>query len=367
MTILALTTSSIATEDGLFLINGGAKMNINRTLFNETGTSLNKYYVHSSDIEDLLLHSDLENANIRQEKAYGIIEKAMSERGKPDLFKGLVDLAKVERGIRELQPYQRDHVVHSVLTFILGVYMIEKVSKMNKIDPFAWSLASFFHDVAYPVEISQRLITEYTKVINQCPSHTSCRKVRLDPGDFLNINSNRKSLDLINERINEWDICLNVKKIYLDMVKNGDACHGVYSAIFLLSMLDDIYQELNPQREYKCIMAQGRDWDETYFVEDIVSACSAIFLHNLNKDILKDESIDLCKAPLAYLLKLCDVLQDWDRPDGLPNDEQQTVFSACQYDLKHSNGTLEFTLPSSRKEKVEEELACLKGMEIILR
>lgn len=79
-------------------------------------------------------------------------------------------------------------------------------------------LASFFHDAAYPVEISQRLITEYTKVINQCFPHTKCRRVRLDPEDFLAFNNNRNSLDLIDKRINEWDICLDVNEIYSDMV-----------------------------------------------------------------------------------------------------------------------------------------------------
>lgn len=317
--LVNLEIKGLFKSEILDLNYGDVEMNINRTLFDVSYTSLENYFVDKDEVEDLLFNID--SRDIRQKKAYGIVEKAMSYRGKPDLFKGLVDLAKVEMGIGELQPNQRDHVVHSVLTFILGVYMINKIPKLNRIEPFEWSLASFFHDVAYPVEISQRIIVKYTDVIEQCAPHPKQRRVRLNPEEFLFLNNNRHSLDMIGERIREWNINLNAKEIYSEMVTTGDACHGVYSAIFLLSMLDDIYQQANPKREYLSVVGQGgRDWNETYFVQDIVSACSAIFLHNLEVRVLGTKSIDVEKAPLAYLLRLCDILQDWDRPNGSSNE-----------------------------------------------
>ena len=83
------------------------------------------------------------------------------------------------------------------------------------------------------------------------------------------------------------------------------------SALTIIFLIDRMYHKNNPRRKY----GTGTGWDETYFDNDIIPACSAIYLHNMKKpELFSPKKINPCDAPVAFLLKLCDSLQEWDRP-----------------------------------------------------
>jgi len=87
------------------------------------------------------------------------------------------------------------------------------------------------------------------------------------------------------------------------MKKAGFVDHGYYSAIILLKW----YAYLSEDEKNKEVL-----------MESIISASSAILLHNYYKNGLMKEpfNLGLLKAsihPLSYLLILCDELQDWNR------------------------------------------------------
>ena len=99
-------------------------------------------------------------------------------------------MASVEKDIQGFQPWIRDHVVHAVNTFILGVYIIKKAElkpvndriyqKKNwlpslyyKYFPlkyyessnfyFMWKLCGPTHDLGYPLEIAHSITDPFFK------------------------------------------------------------------------------------------------------------------------------------------------------------------------------------------------------------
>jgi len=86
----------------------------------------------------------------RQKQSIELIEKIMTTHGKEDLYKYLSELARIENGIRELEPWVRDHVSHSFLCYLLGIFINEYFLNDNfkiHIDNFQWKLAGLFHDM----------------------------------------------------------------------------------------------------------------------------------------------------------------------------------------------------------------------------
>ena len=103
-------------------------MNINETILssmaNRDQDSIDlfaKYGCSRGEIEDFLFeHRSFED---RQQKAIDIIEGILTYHGKEDLLKNLTELARIEHAIIELEARFRDHVVHALNSFILGIYI----------------------------------------------------------------------------------------------------------------------------------------------------------------------------------------------------------------------------------------------------
>lgn len=123
-------------------------------------------------------------------------------------------------------------------------------------------------------------------------------------------------------------------------------------------LVDLKYQEHNPQRKRQSVTVGNSDWNQKYFENDIVSACSAIFLHNLPNAF---EKINKNKAPLPYLLKLCDELQNWDRP----NQNTDRKDSPENYDISIQNGRIIFKVSSKEdRDKISKKIECLNDSNI---
>lgn len=160
------------------------------------------------------------------------------------------------------------------------------------------------------------------------------------------------SFDLLQKYLDEWGICINASAVYNDNIQKGNICHGMISALCILYIIDLLYQKNNPSREVN----DYSGWSQHYFAGDVVSACTAIFIHNLPSKHFKHSKISLEKAPIAYLLKLSDCLQDWERP----SHNNQQGFPANLYNIEVVNKTLNFSAPKNRKEKIiDEVVSCL--------
>jgi hypothetical protein len=136
---------------------------------------------------------------------------------------------------------------------------------------------------------------------------------------------------------------------------------GMISALALLYVIDLLYQKYNPKRERKDIFApQNNDWfrkinfNQRYFDREAISACTAIYIHNLPVRCFEKTKISYDKAPLAFLLKLSDCLQEWERP-SYNNPEG---FSATLFDIKVEKGNIVYNakISQERKDEIAEEL-----------
>ena len=306
----------------------------------------------------------------RRELAERIIKSIMDPHNKGDLHTCVGELGNVEQGTRNLDERTRDHVVHALLTFILGIYMNKYF--MNErygetIKDLQWKICGMFHDVGYPVEIASRIIKGYVNNINGIK-----KKIDLEVPDVsFNIGftvpdgasntvssiltclqNEKNSLCLIQKVVDDWKLQIHVRDEYDRLMKNGNVCHGILSSLSVLYVIDLIYQKHNPKREYKTIYHKESDCNQDHFDKQIVPACAAIFLHNLPAHCFKDAKIHPEYAPLPYLLKLCDTLQDWERP----STEDQDGFPPGLYDIEVQDGKLIF-YAKERKRDLEKELS----------
>ena len=339
-------------------------MNINERLLELTGNLnpslhdyLSEYSCHRKDIKDFLL---TKRAFLdRQSKAKEIINKVITHHGKAHLLEHVTDLAKIEHGIQELAPCLRDHVVHAVLGFILGIYLNESWMS-EKASRFQWKLSGLLHDVAYPAEIAHDILDSMPKTLNGIAADLgfSARRVRgvTQIEGLENLHHGFNSLDLIQDRINEWGLRFGVRDEYERMLREGRPCHGMYSSLSLLWVLDMMYEKNNPDRLHEDIPAEQPylSWNQRYFEQDIVSACTAIFLHNLPVHCFRAAKIDRKRAPLAFLLKLTDSLQEWERP----SKQNPDGWMATNFDINDNSDilTMMAKIPEDRKEKIRAEI-----------
>ena len=299
--------------------------------------------------------------NETKETAFAVYESFFDSyritlAGESNPFIDLLDvLRSYEENAATLIDKQRDHYIHSVNVFILGlsVYMQNKnyrnafdTAVMDKLEyPYSyetkheeffyrWGLASLFHDVGYPVEIIGKQISKFMNFATIVDSN-----IRINPhlefDNFEVLNSIAevipkrefiksyyekfdssvyvdllKPIDLLAHKLH-ISLHVNLKDIKsaLDnfvgiMAKSGFIDHGFYSAIIVLKWYGFLIQSCNYKPEY--------------FFYPILDSASAILLHNYYKNVILKPPFNKGflspqDHPIAYLLILCDELQEWNR------------------------------------------------------
>jgi len=355
-------------------------MHIAKKILDEIGRELeNKYRVNVSPYDWKPFQEPLEfedgtlcraKFEKRQETSIRIIENILDIHGKVEIVGFLGKLAKIEPRIQELQPWVRDHVVHAINTFILGVYFLEKLDFPTPVHsrfdyPFMWKLCGPTHDLGYPVEIAHNIKVQFTKEFNDILESIGSPSPKVLPESYPinldrlceNINSNA----LIQERLKEWGLDVDINDYYYWLRQNNKTDHGVVSALAQLKVIDALYYKVNPRRENNDIIINGLNYNQMNFDLDIVSASSALFLHNIEGSYPGfQEKISFQLAPLAFLLFLCDTLQEWDR-----YSENRAVFSGDNFDLLCTSNSISLNIPAELDEKVSRALSSrLKGLNI---
>jgi hypothetical protein len=251
----------------------------------------------------------------------------------------------------------RDHYIHTVFVFILGLsiftrnksyrevfneYALDKSKYPDSYDTqyeeffYRWGLASLFHDIAYPLEIIIKQANEYIKFVYEY-SDSIGEKTGinielstspdffylsvLEPRSKSKDNYHKKydgfksrflnnSISLLAYTLHEnFNLDLNEIKNNLDdfvenMNKNNRLDHGFFSAIIMLKWYHHLIKKTN--------------WNPAYFYFPVLDSSSAILLHNYYKHTLMKNPFNLDQIsagqhPIAYLLILCDELQEWNR------------------------------------------------------
>ncbi len=163
-----LEQHSLYKETNDFLNNqNGGNMNINSKIYDKFKCQFTEFGYTQQDANKFINSSFNERLII----APNIIEKIMSKHGKKTLLKETAELLRIEQGTKDIaEPHQRDHVVHALLSFMLGIYLNQSfLTKHNVMaDRFQWKIAGLFHDIGYPIEIANdRILKKYSDNINR--------------------------------------------------------------------------------------------------------------------------------------------------------------------------------------------------------
>ena len=276
--------------------------------------------------------------------------------GKKDPFIDLVDvLRNYEATAATLIDKQRDHFIHSVNVFLCGLAIWQENARLraafDRAVPeegfsaalatryeeffFRWGVAALFHDVGYPVEIVGHQINRFIRMIADADGDEIKVRAQIRYENFHELNHIREvvpkrrftrafydayescsyidlltPLDLIAHRIHRcFGTELEPTKAALnrfesDMAASGFIDHGYYSALIILKW-------------YGYAMQRAKE-DARRFYWPVVDSATAIFLHNYYRNVLQKAPFSLPpmraeQDPIAFLLILCDELQEWNR------------------------------------------------------
>ena len=277
-------------------------------------------------------------------------------KGKGNTFIDLLDvLRSYEENAATLIDKQRDHYIHSVNVFILGLCIytqnvkyraaFDKTNLDKNLYPYSyetkheeffyrWGVAALFHDIGYPVEIIGKQITKFINLATNVDQDAKINP-HLEFDNFSALNSITeiipkkwftqsyferydscvyvdllKPIDLLAHKIHlTLGADLKTTKNALDnfvnvMSKSGFIDHGFYSAIIVLKWYGYLLQSCKEKPEY--------------FYFPILDSASAILLHNYYRNALMKAPFELGAMtpqshPIAFLLILCDELQEWNR------------------------------------------------------
>jgi len=284
-------------------------------------------------------------------------------------FLDLLDaMSKYEENVATMNDHQRDHYVHSVNVFLLGLYVYRCNSNYRKcfatqiekrcenphyvaIDEeflFCWGIASLFHDIGYPLEIVSTQIRKYVEFVASVSEESSDAEPFID---FMNFPA-LDSIQLTNPRLIEVphsmqssqtaaaskeikptdilahnlhlsfgldaaDINAAIQGYLRYMQKSRFLDHGFFSAIIVLKWYGELLQHsVAPS---------------SLLFNEIALSSEAILLHNYYAGTLMKSPHDFgTLSPetnaLAYLLILCDESQEWNRKIFGEKDLKKLLF-----------------------------------------
>ncbi len=234
---------------------------------------------------------------------------------------------KLELLLIELYPRYRDHYIHQFQVFSLGALIIDilmrnkKIKSKNDFLPKSWLLAASFHDFAYPIQKYDDYISRFFKQSLSIE----------EPLSFLELKNNYTEYSFSSHV--EHILC-SISKCFNDKNFKGETGTNNFNKIRQL-----FYHEITKSKNHGLIGSLGvlkKFEDKIDFVHILLPAAVAIALHDdeiwqplqgleTNNGGKEEECItcvrkiaplgklDFDAYPLAFLLILCDNIQDWGR------------------------------------------------------
>ena len=345
-------------------------MHINEVLIDGVEQDLRQYYgIYINESWDLLKKPirNIKDFYLRRDASLKIIKDILTKHGKQDILKFLSGLALLESKIQILEPWVRDHVVHAINTFILGVYIIKSIRLPKILDyQFIWKISGATHDLGYPLEISNNITTSFTeeleKILKELDPSSIKLKIPCYPEGLNKLYNDIDANNQIQKRLDDWELGISVIDYYKWLENKNKVDHGVISALAQMKVMDSIYQKNNPERARKRIEIDGLDYNQKFFENDITDASSAIFIHNIDlKYPGMNKKINFKKAPIAFLLYLCDNIQDWDRYSRI----KKKIYSGEGFNIECDNNTVNLFTPEILRDGLIEKLSTrLEGLTI---
>lgn len=296
----------------------------------------------------MLEHISLEN---RYEIVLNCISQlwVSSEKGPPSVFKDAKDFEPILRKI----PGYRDHFIHSFNVFLLGYYIINRLKELlpsfhwSNDHNLTWMLTATFHDVAYSIqEMESWLNSLFEKFLGVKPDfHYNITQVMpITYLDFMRLISRwHKS----SYRFQQIDDVGEIDWTFYNEIGSRlvEKDHSILGSLMLAHLL-----------AVKEGFATERKWD---FLYNHLPACHAISLHHL-----PSVSVEFRKHPFAFLLVLCDELQDEGRPS---NESNRDTIYIDEIDITSTTiPEIQFKIEISenRKKDLVKALSRLRSREI---
>lgn len=297
-------------------------------------------------------------------------------RMKNDSVRSFIDLLDVLKLYEENAStlsgkQQRDHYVHSVNVFILGLCIyaqnpsfrnafknsyrasaIQHFSTEAEEFLFRWGIASLFHDIGYPVEIINNQLNRFIRFVSVDRNNEI--RPYISYSNFGKLNSIGKS-DLQKRLLNTASTPANfnctistdlialhaattlgvdysalkevMDNFLIVMQQSGFVDHGFYSSLIVLKW----YGELLFETE-----AEAR-----IFMNQILDSAASIFLHNAYRAILQKKPFMLgplraSRSPIGFLLMLCDEAQEWNRKAYGIVDKQEVCAESSRIEIEEN-------------------------------
>ena len=304
----------------------------------------------------------------RKDHSFVIISDTLEHHGKRSAFYHVLKkIINIEEGTQKFYPNLRDHVSHSIYVYLLGLFFISNICTVDDYAyfKFRWKLASILHDLGNPPHLFSLSILDYLNSIQN--TNTSSERIRVSLSieniETLVQRPNRpdNSIDYLEQRLSSWNIPIDLRGIYTNNLNEGKIEHGILGALLSLKILDKLYCDNNPDHyrtDTDVASAYGSSrlgWGRNHFDKEIVDACSAISIHNIMGE-LDNVNITYESARLAYLLILCDSIQEWDR-----FSPGQRIYDAFSIRPTFRNGipNIHFSLPNYKIENMNQVLSKL--------
>ncbi len=324
-------------------------------------------------------------------------------------FIDLLDvLRKYEENASVLNDKQRDHYIHSVNVFLLGLAIYaqnknyrDSVEKyLNDTDKsiryfdtvheeffFRWGIASLFHDTGYPVEIINNQLNRFIAFISgKDEKAKAVAKPFLSYFNFEKINSIEnfdldrfilpayidnavKDKSILTSRITDFiaidlsytfNLSLTLVKETMNnfletMQKYQFVDHGFYSALIVTKWFGELMQK---RHKPNCLL-----------FSHVLDSAAAIFLHNAYRNIFLRKPFNLppmrpAQHPIGYLLILCDEAQEWNREAYGVLTQQMVNIDDSNITINNSEFKLHYITKQGvvKEEFIEEKQALLSSL-----
>ena len=236
--------------------------------------------------------------------------------GDRELFRTALDiLYTAELGGQHVnQQFWRDHVVHTLYTFLLGIYLwntcpsLREKLETNPHGPLIWAMTATCHDLGYPFELFVvNLMSQLRGLAPYSPDELPVLPRIKDLGKTPEVSH----WQLISRHLwPDLDADPPLLEIMFDAKSQNRRAHlldhGIISALLWLALVAKVNDRLAPPR--------GPAW--------VLEVAGAIAAHNLRESDLATAAakggtnlpdLHVDRHPFAILLALCDCLQEWDR------------------------------------------------------
>lgn len=312
-------------------------------------------YRNSSDFQIIWIEAIkdaivcLRSFDKREQRSEGDVPSAFGVNELSTYFRDYSDFESVLYGGTK---YYRDHVLHVVRVWLLGIYIltedsfIESLSvgekeEVSNVEKFSmWTIIALTHDLGYPLEKASQIISVTRNmmghfitnpVINMDFKFTGVQDTM---NDFIIKLMSSKMTKIGEEQYHNYI----QSKYYFKFLKSlEDNKHGVLSAIVIYKMLEYFLEsDFNLSEDY---IFGEEDKRQFYLRRDILRAISS----HTCESIYQNDALNF-----SFLLILCDECQEWGRRSfATMYKSQQCEYSLKDVSIKNENGTYKCTIKES--------------------